>query len=308
MLEIFETGPNPMQYWHMKASEQVAKWKSGEATGFSTGFPDVDTFGYFEPGDLIVIAARPSQGKTQLGLQICEEIAGQIETPGVVVIFSAEMPGESLLIRLASAKSGINSHKLRMGKGSAGEYKELEGALTALRTLPFWIDDSSGPTTDYMLTQIQRLTEDVPVRAMMFDFVELGGDRVKGGNEEQRISTIAHNLKGIAKTLRIPVIALSQLSRDVEKRASKRPVLSDLRYSGMLEQLADKIYFIMRPEYYVERGMGVDVPAGDEAGVAYIDVAKNRNGPVGTVRLAYIKERVQFATLERVPIMEEGWE
>ena len=116
---------------------------------------------------------------------------------------------------------------------------------------------------------------------------------------------IAHALKGIAKALQIPVLALSQLSRDVEKRANKRPVLSDLRYSGMLEQLADQVIFIMRPEYYDERQMQVECPEDDKKGIAYIDFAKNRNGPVGGVRLGFSKERVEFFGLKRVPLEKE---
>jgi replicative DNA helicase len=135
---------------------------------------------------------------------------------------------------------------------------------------------------------------------MMFDFVELGGDRAQ--KEDLRISAIAHNLKGIAKTLQIPVLALSQLNRDVESRANKMPALSDLRYSGMLEQLADVVMFIMRPEYYVERAQHVDVPQEDKQGIAYVQYAKNRNGPVGLSKLAFVKDRVMFADVQRVPL------
>jgi len=134
---------------------------------------------------------------------------------------------------------------------------------------------------------------------MMFDFLELGAREQRQSNEEQRISAIVVNLKGIAKTLDIPVIALSQLSRGVEDRANKMPMLSDLRYSGMIEQISDKVIFIMRPEYYAERGMSVDAPAEDLKGVAYIQVAKHRNGPVGLAKLAFVKEAAKFGNLER---------
>src|SRR5690606_16321038 len=148
--------------------------------------------------------------------------------------------------------------------------------------------------------------EDMPVRLMMFDFVELGGDRAQ--KEDLRIGAIAHNLKAIAKTLQIPVVALSQLNRDVESRANKMPALSDLRYSGMLEQLADNVLFIMRPEYYVERAQHVDVPQEDKQGIAYVQYAKNRNGPVGLAKLGFIKDRVMFGDLVRTPLAANGYQ
>jgi replicative DNA helicase len=202
---------------------------------------------------------------------------------------------------LASALCGVNTHKLRMGKGTPEEVMRLREAMDTLRSLPIWIDDNTGPTTAQMLTQLARLNEDIPVRMMMFDFMELGGDRAQ--KEDLRISTIAHNLKGIAKTLQIPVIALSQLNRDVENRANKMPTLSDLRYSGMLEQIADTVLFVMRPEYYVERAQSIDVPDEDKRGVAYVQIAKNRNGPVGLAKLAFVKDRIMFADLVTEEVM-----
>lgn len=308
MIKLFESDLRPMQYWHMQASDKLDKWAQGEQTGYSWGFPQMDWYGKLEPGYLILLAARPSMGKTQLALQAVEAVCPQLQGNEVIAFFSAEMPGDSLLIRLASAKSGVNAHRLRLGKAKEypDEAKRMRVALDGLRNLPIWIDDNSGPTTQQMLEQLSRLTEDVPVKMMVFDFVELGGDR--GAKEDIRIGQIAHNLKGIAKTLQIPVLALSQLSRDVESRANKRPVLRDLRYSGMLEQLADQVVFLMRPEYYVERGQTVDCPDDEKKGIAYVDFAKNRNGPVGTVRLGYNKESVQFHNLEKVSLMKEGWE
>jgi replicative DNA helicase len=147
-----------------------------------------------------------------------------------------------------------------------------------------------------MLMQLSHLMETIPVRLMVFDFVELGGDLAQ--KEDIRVSNILRNLKGIAKTLKIPVIGLSQLSREVESRSNKMPVLSDLRYSGMAEQIADKVVFIMRPEYYVARADRIDVPEEDKKGVAYVMVAKTRNGPVGMVKMAFIAERMKFGDLE----------
>jgi len=302
-LNIFESDLRPMQYWHVRAQEKVALWKQGIPEGHSTGFKTLDAWARLVAGELTLIAARPSQGKTAIAMQIVENVARQLQAdddPGVVAVFSAEMSGWSLYHRMAGALAGVNIHKLRSGKGTPVEFSQFNDALERLRNLPIWIDDNTGPTTAQMLEQMSRLNEDFPVRLMMFDFVELGGDRAQ--KEDLRISTIAHNLKGIAKTLQIPVVALSQLNRDVENRANKMPALSDLRYSGMLEQLADNVIFIMRPEYYVERAQQVDVPQEDKSGIAYVQYAKNRNGPVGLAKLGFIKERVMFGDLQRVPL------
>jgi replicative DNA helicase len=306
VIKLFESDLRPMQYWNMRANEQLDKWERNEWTGYSWGFEQMDWYGKLEPNDFILISARPSMGKTALAMQAVRNICPQLGRDEVVAVFSAEMSGESLVVRLAAEMSGVNSHLLRLGKGKPEEARAMREALRSLKGLPIWIDDNSGPTTDQMLEQLSRLNETMPVKAMMFDFIELGGDKNKV--EELRISGIGKNLKAIAKTLHIPVIGLSQLSRDVEKRANKRPVLSDLRYSGMLEQIADKIVFIMRPEYYLERGMTCECDSGDEKGIALVDFAKNRNGPVGTVRLGYNKQYVRFEHLVRVPIMKEGWE
>lgn len=302
-LDIFQSDLRPMQYWHVRAQEKVDLWKRGIAEGHSTGFKGLDNWSRLVPGELTLIAARPSQGKTALAMQMAENLARQLQRdndPGCVAVFSAEMSGWSLYHRMAGAMSGVNTHKLRAGKGTSAELATFEDAMERLRTLPIWIDDNTGPTTAQMLEQLSRLNEDIPVRMMIFDFVELGGDRAQ--KEDLRIGAIAHNLKAIAKTLEIPVVALSQLNRDVESRANKMPALSDLRYSGMLEQLADVVMFIMRPEYYAERAQHVDVPQEDKQGIAYVQYAKNRNGPVGLARLAFIKDRVMFGDIQRVPL------
>lgn len=302
-LDIFASDLRPMQYWHVRAKEKVDQWKLGKPEGRGTGFKTLDSYCRLIAGELTLIAARPSQGKTALAMQIAENVARQLQAdkdPGCVAVFSAEMSGWSLYHRMAGALAGVNIHSLRNGKGAPDEYARMEEAMDRLHSVPVWIDDNTGPTTAQMLEQLSRLNETIPVRLMLFDFVELGGDRAQ--KEDLRISAIAHNLKGIAKTLQIPVVALSQLNRDVENRANKMPQLSDLRYSGMLEQLADVVMFIMRPEYYVERATSVDVPQEDKQGVAYIQYAKNRNGPVGLTKLAYIKERVMFGELAKDPI------
>lgn len=302
-LDIFQSDLRPMQYWHVRAQEKANLWKQGIAEGHSTGFKTLDNWSRLVATELTLIAARPSQGKTALAMQIAENMARQLQQdddPGCVAVFSAEMAGWSLYHRMAGALGGVNTHKLRAGKGTPDEFQRFDEAMARLRNVPIWIDDNTGPTTKQMLEQVSRLNEDIPVRMMMFDFVELGGERAQ--KEDLRISTIAHNLKGIAKTLQIPVVALSQLNREVENRANKMPSLADLRYSGMLEQLADVVMFIMRPEYYVERAQTIDVPQEDKAGIAYVQYAKNRQGPVGLAKLAFVKDRVMFGELQKDPL------
>jgi len=298
-IDIFAGDLRPMEYWSLKAGDKVAEWEAGKVDGRSTGFKTLDPYMRLINSELTLIAARPSMGKTALAMQVAENVARQLQKEqdeGSVAVFSAEMSGSELVIRMASAWAGVNSHKLRNSKGTPDEYRKLKDAVTTLAHLPIWMDDSSAPSTAKMLEQLDRLNQTIPVRAMLFDFVELGGD--KAPNEELRISTILQHLKGISKTLDIPVLALNQLSREVEKRANKLPQLSDLRYSGMAEQIADKVVFIMRPEYYIERKDEIDVPNEDRTGIAYILVAKNRNGPVGMIKMAFRKDQSAFGDLE----------
>lgn len=300
MIDIFASDLRPMQFWHIRALDKLELWKQGKPEGFSTGFQTIDRYVRLVAGEFSLIAARPSQGKTALGMQMVETVARQIQrdhVDGCVAVFSAEMSGWSLYHRMAAATAGVNLHDMRQGRGKPEDFRRLEDSMRSLRDLPIWIDDNSGPTTDQMLEQLSKLNETVPIRMMLFDFVELGGDRAQ--KEDLRISRISQNLKGIAKTLSIPVVGLSQLSRSVEERANKMPNLSDLRYSGMLEQIADSVLFIMRPEYYLERGQQMTVPEGDKKGIAYVQIAKNRNGPVGLARMAYVADRIKFADLER---------
>lgn len=297
-IDIFASDLRPMTYWHVRATEKLDQWKTGIPEGRSTGFRNIDKFRRLINGELTLIAARPSMGKTALGMQMVESMARQMQQdgePGCVAVFSAEMGGWALYVRMAAARANVSTHKLQSGKATADEIARFEDAMQTIRTLPIQIDDNTGPTTGQMLNQLAFLNQDIPVRAMLFDYAELGGDRAL--SEEKRISSIAHNLKGIAKTLEIPVIALSQLNRDVEDRKSKMPTLSDLRYSGALEQIADVVMFIMRPDYYTDRGETVKTPDGVQAGAAVIQIAKNRNGPVGRAQLAFLKDRVQFGDL-----------
>jgi replicative DNA helicase len=294
--ELFQNDLRPMPYWAMVAEDKLAKWAKGEAEGYSTGFPTLDRYFNLVDGEMTVIAARPSMGKTILGMQIAENVARTL-TEGSVAIFSAEMTGWSLVVRMAGALCGVNTHRMRMGQGEPAEFAKLNAAITELKRLPIWIDDGSAPSTQKMLDQLTDLNKTNPIRMMLFDFMELGGNRAQ--SEELRVGAIAIGLKDIAKQLKIPVLALSQLNRGVEDRANKMPGLSDLRYSGQVEQVADVVAFIMRPEYYAERGMTIQVDdKNDLKGVAYISLGKNRHGPVGNVKLAFLKQYSKFAELQ----------
>lgn len=303
LIDLWESDLRPFQYWSGQARLKIEQWEAGEAGGFSTGFTSIDAYSRLNGGDLVVIAARPSQGKTAFAMQIARNVAAnlkQSEGRGVVAVFSAEMPGWSLVLRLAAASAGVSVHELSQGRGTPEDYQKLKNAVRDNHTLEIWIDDNSGPTSDQMLDQLSRLNTTMGVRLMVFDFMELSGDSAR--SENLRLGQIAHNLKAIAKTLDIPVIAISQLNRDVDSRANKIPALSDLRYSGMIEQLADVVLFIVRPEYYVERGLHIDCSPEDKQGIANVYISKNRNGPVGSVRLGFDKERIRFGDLVRVPL------
>lgn len=299
---VFQKDLRPMPYWALLAEDKLKRWADGTAEGYSTGFPTLDKFFRLVEGEMTVIAARPSQGKTILGVQLAEHAARTLQASGdagSVAIFSAEMTGWSLVVRMAGALSGVNTHQMRMGQGKPGDLAKLQAALAELKRLPIWIDDGSAPTTKNMLEQLVDLNETNPIRMMLFDFMELGGDRAQ--SEELRVGQIAIGLKDIAKRLKIPVVALSQLNRGVEDRANKMPGLSDLRYSGQIEQVADVVAFIMRPEYYAERGMKIEVESKDDMkGVAYLSIAKNRHGPVANVKLAFVKQLSKFGELAQV--------
>jgi replicative DNA helicase len=302
-MNIFEGDLLPLQVWTKRAENKLDQWASGKPEGISTGFGSLDPYMRLVNTEYTLVAARPSMGKTSLGMQMAENVAKELVRTGdngCVAVFSAEMSGTELTIRMASALSGVNAHALRNGYGNHEDIQSFRDALHRLSSTPIWIDESTGPTTKTMLSRLEELNHTNPVRMMLFDFVELGGD--DGQNEEQRISHIHKSLKGIAKTLNIPVVGLSQLSRDVEKRADKMPQLNDLRYSGMGEQVADKVIFIMRPEYYIERQVSLEVPEEDRKGIAYVLTAKNRNGPVGLAKMAFIKERSMFGDLQRVEL------
>lgn len=283
--------------------KQVEKWRAGEKDeGIDTGFRDLDRIVNLVPGELTLVAARPSMGKTAIAIQIAENVA-RSDVDGQVVIFSAEMTDDSLALRMAASHAGVNSHRIRNTYADPDEYDKL---LRATQNWPhgkIYIDDSSHITTDQMYYRTAMLNAQKPVSLVIFDFVELGADRPdrRSDGEEQRISQISRGLKSIAKNLNVPVVALSQLNRQVENRADKLPRLADLRYSGMLEQVSDVVIFLMRPEYYIKREESCFTEDLDhEQGVCYAIVAKHRNGPVGRANLQFTEKYTRFGNLVKV--------
>lgn len=289
----------------------ISAWRNGATTdGTPTGFAELDRIVRLNPGELILCAARPSMGKSALAMAVAENVARDADG-GCVLVFSAEMTAKSLVHRMVSARASVNGHRLRTNTADADEFDAAVDAVEDIGALPIYIDESSSITTEQMYYRAAMMHARTPVRLVVFDFVELGADATgkRSDGEEQRISQIARGLKALAKNLNVPVLALSQLNRDCEKRQDKLPMLADLRYSGMLEQIADVVMFIMRPEYYVSRQMScymddsvsklawVDGKHPHAQGVAYVIVAKHRNGPTGRVNLAYVSKYTKFANL-----------
>ncbi len=258
-------------------------------TGVPTHFRDLDklTAG-FQPADLIIIAGRPSMGKTAFALNIARNSAMESRVP--VGIFSLEMSKEQLAMRLLCAEARVNSQKIRSGFLSKDECTKLITAAGYFSDAPIMIDDTPAITTLELRAKARRMKVDMNVGMIMVDYLQLMRGRSGTDNREQEISDISRSLKALAKELSIPVVALSQLNRKVEERHNKRPMLSDLRESGAIEQDADVILFIYRDEAYN--------PNSADAGLAEISVGKQRNGPSGIdVKLAYIKEYTRFENL-----------
>lgn len=295
----------------------IDDWEKGiHNDGLSTGFTALDRFFMLEKAKLYLIAARPSMGKTSLAMDIGRKVATTMQRSGehgCVAVFSAEMSGKQLAIRMGAAVAGVNVQRLKSRDAELGEYQALRAAVNRNSELGIKIDESAAPSPETMYYRLAMLNAITPVKLMIFDFIELGNPDNKNsrqiGNEEQRVSSIAVGLKNVAKQIKVPVIGLSQLSREVERRADKLPVLADLRYSGMLEQIADVVTFIMRPEYYLKRNMncylderhgpasdGLSHPHGQN--VAYVSVAKQRDGAVGMDAMYFTERYTRFDNLQ----------
>ena len=311
---IFEIGSKQLRagFVHIKpllmtAYDQIEKQfqHKGEATGISTGFYDLDdlTSG-LQPTDLIILAARPSMGKTALALNIAHHIALKERQP--VAVFSLEMSKEQLVQRLICSEASIKSQDLRRGRVQDSDWHRITNAVNNLYQAPIYIDDQPGAGTFEMRAKARRLTaEHGQLGLIVIDYLQLAHSSGKSENRVQEISEIARAFKSMARELKCPIIALSQLSRAVEQREDKRPMLSDLRESGSIEAEADLVTFIYRPSYYKRKLMMKDgmpdpnaEPDPDE-GIAEIIIGKQRNGPVGTIRLAFQPEYARFANMTR---------
>ena len=263
-------------------------------TGLPTGFADFDkmTSG-LQPSDLIIVAARPSMGKSSLVLNIAEHVA--LDGGKSVAFFSLEMSKEQLVQRLLCSQARIDASRLRIGQLQESEWPNLVSAADKLSAAKIMLDDTPGMTALEMRSKARRWKNENGLDLIIVDYLQLmqGSSKRASDNRQQEMSDISRSLKGLARELNVPVIALSQLSRSVEQRTSKRPMLSDLRESGALEQDADIVCFIYRDDYYNQDT--------EQKNVAELIVAKHRNGPVGTVPLYFRKDITRFEDLSRRP-------
>lgn len=263
--------------------------KTDGITGVPSGFLQLDEMlSGFQPSDLVVLAARPSMGKTALALTIARNAA---ERKHPVGFFSLEMSAQQLVLRLISADAQINLQALRSGRLRQDQIRELVKKVDSLMNSPIYIDDSASLTPMEFRAKCRRMKMEHRVEMVIVDYLQLMHVG-KAESREREISVISHTLKQVAKELEMPVIALSQLNRTPENRADKRPMLSDLRESGSIEQDADVVMFVHRPEYYKLPTMADGSPSEN---MAEIIIGKQRNGPTGEVRLHYNKELAQFA-------------
>lgn len=285
-------GPESIKSVLVRAVEKIdALYHNGDSiTGLATGLSDLDemTSG-LQPSDLVIVAGRPSMGKTTLVMNMAEHAA--IKSGKPVLVFSMEMPSDSLAMRMMSSLGRIDQHKIRTGKLDDDDWPRVTSAVHMLSEAPLFIDDTPALSPSEMRARARRLAkEHGSVGLIVVDYLQLM--KIPGFNAENRtaeISEISRSLKSLAKELQAPVIALSQLNRSLEQRSDKRPVMSDLRESGAIEQDADLICFIYRDEVYNE-----DSP---DKGTAEIIIAKQRNGPIGKVRVAFIGKYTRFEDL-----------
>lgn len=271
-------------------SIEAASKNKGSVTGIATGFYDLDykTAG-LQPSDLILIAARPSMGKTAFALNIAEYVA--LRSNITTAIFSLEMSQDQLVKRLISMNSRVDSQNIRTGNLSADEWASLMESARIIGNSNLVIDDTSAITVGELRSKCRKLKLEKNLGLVVIDYLQLMSGSKRSESRQQEISEISRALKSLAREVNVPIVALSQLSRAVEQRPDKRPMLSDLRESGAIEQDADVVMFIYRDEYY-----NMDT---QEPGVSEIIIGKQRNGPTGTVKLAWQSQFTKFANLER---------
>ena len=275
--------------------------KTNQKFSVPTGFYELDEMlGGFQKSDLVIIAARPSMGKTAFALTLARNAAIEHKIP--VGIFSLEMSTMQLVIRMLCAEGRLNAHLVRTGKLPSSEGVKLSKNAHKLIESPIYVDDTPAQTVLEIRAKARRLKVEKNIGMVIIDYLQLMQGPAKVESREREISHISRSLKSLAKELNIPVLALAQLNRAVETRTDKRPQLSDLRESGSIEQDADVVIFLNRPEYY---GIMKDENGNSLEGVAEVIVGKQRNGPVGDVKLAFIKEYARFENLAHARQIEE---
>ncbi len=298
IMQITEQGPkaggpidvNPLLTRAVERIDELYN-SGGDITGLSTGYQELDrmTSG-LQKSDLVIVAGRPSMGKTSFAMNLVEHAVLNQEKP--ILVFSMEMPADQLIVRMLSSIGRIDQTRIRNGKLEQEDWPKLSAAVTKMKDVPLYIDDTPALTPTEIRSRARRVAREAGGLGMiMVDYLQLM--RVAGFNEGRtaEISEISRNLKAVAKEFDCPMVALSQLNRALEQRPNKRPVNSDLRESGAIEQDADVIMFIYRDEVYHE-----DSP---DKGVAEIIIGKQRNGPIGTARLAFIGQFTRFENLAR---------
>ena len=285
----------PLQEILLDTLEQIdARYNNkGSITGLPTGFTELDhlTAG-LQKSDLILVAARPSMGKTAFTLNIAAHVVLRAKEP--VAFFSLEMSKEQLVQRLLCSEGRIDSQRLRVGELEEKEWGDLIDTANRLSAAPLYIDDTPSITVMELRSKARRLKAEHGLSLIVIDYLQLMQGRASknGDNRQQEISEISRSLKALARELNVPVIALSQLSRSVESRQVKRPMLSDLRESGSLEQDADIVMFLYREDYYD--------PETENKNITEVIIAKHRNGPVDTVDLTFLKQFTKFGNLSRM--------
>ena len=262
--------------------------RKGMITGLPTGFTELDQqLAGLQPADLIVVAGRPAMGKSSFALCVAEHLA--LQQKSGVAIFSLEMSKENLVQRMLCSHARINAHHVRSGMLSTSDWPNLTKAAGKLSEAPIFIDDSPSVSILELRAKARRLKSHHDIGLVILDYLQLMEESANAENRQQEISIISRGLKALARELNVPVIAVSQLSRAPERRESFRPRLSDLRESGAIEQDADVVLMLFRDEYYN--------PTEENKGIAEVIIAKQRNGPTGTVKLAFINDYTRFETL-----------
>ena len=270
-----------------RIQELYDKNNHSDVTGVPTGFRDLDikTSG-LQPGDMVIVAGRPSMGKTAFALNIAEHVG--VETRLPVAIFSLEMPGTQLAMRLLSSVGRLDQHRVRTGRLNDDEWQKLTYSLGKLHDAPIHIDETGSINSIDLRSRARRLAREYggKLGLIVIDYLQLMTSTREGENRATEISEISRSIKSLAKELSVPIVALSQLNRSLEQRPNKRPVMSDLRESGAIEQDADVIIFLYRDEVYN--------PDSQDKGTAEIIIGKQRNGPIGTIRLTFLGQYTRF--------------